>query len=236
MSRAESLPIGWWLVAALVVAALLFSLWPQIDLWVSGLFYRSATGFSMAEVRWIELARNLVWNLSIGMVLLALVGLIAGWARRPLMGQGARVWGFVLALYLLAPILLVNGILKAHWGRARPSETSQFGGSVEFTPALLPADQCQANCSFVSGEVSAATVLMIAMLVLTPTVGRYLPDWLRKTWLFAAYALPFATALQRIASGRHFLSDAVFAGLFTLAVAWMLERLLLQPDSSDKGQ
>jgi membrane-associated phospholipid phosphatase len=44
--------------------------------------------------------------------------------------------------------------------------------------------------------------------------------------LVAALCLPLAVALQRIAAGRHFLSDTVFASLFTLLLALVLSALL----------
>jgi membrane-associated phospholipid phosphatase len=44
--------------------------------------------------------------------------------------------------------------------------------------------------------------------------------------LTAACCLPLAVALQRIAAGRHFLSDTVFAVLFTLLLALGLSLLL----------
>jgi lipid A 4'-phosphatase len=44
--------------------------------------------------------------------------------------------------------------------------------------------------------------------------------------LAAALCLPLAVALQRIAAGRHYLSDTVFALLFTLLLALALSALL----------
>ena len=59
----------------------------------------------------------------------------------------------------LGPGLVVNGILKEHWGRARPRDVTQFGGDRRFTPALVIADQCERNCSFSAGHPSAGFAL-----------------------------------------------------------------------------
>lgn len=215
--------------AALIVSALVFTLWPDVDLWFSGLFYDPAGGFRLAQSPALELWRNLAWNLSIVTFVVALAGLAAGLAGKALFGVAARVWGFVAALYLLGPILLVDRGLKEHWGRARPANVAPFGGPAEFTPALVPSDQCTANCAFVSGEGSAAVALAVAMLAVGPPIRRRLGPRGLRVWYGAAGLIAAGTLLQRIATGRHFLSDSVFATIFVLAIALILRRLILVP-------
>ena len=65
--------------------------------------------------------------------------------------------------FCFGPGLVVNGVLKAFWGRARPSQILEFGGAAQFTPPVQIADQCARNCSFVSGEASGVTMLAIAI-------------------------------------------------------------------------
>jgi lipid A 4'-phosphatase len=221
------------LTMALILSALVFTLWPGVDLWVSGLFYDPVQGFWLARSSLLEAWRDLAWNLSIGMFLLALAGLGFGLFKKRFLGAGVRIWGFIAALYLAGPILLVNAVLKEHWGRARPANSDVFGGSEVFSPALIPSDQCASNCSFVSGEGSAAVTLGIAMLALMPVVQRHLPTWAIKAWRFAAFLIPLATLLQRIATGRHFLSDSAFATLFMLGIALILWRLI--PATAERG-
>lgn len=213
------------LSAATILSAVLFTLWPGIDLWFSGLFHDPQAGFWLARSRLLEFWRDLIWNASIGLFLCALAGLALSLLRRKLLGIGARIWGFVTLLYLLGPILLVNEVLKEHWGRARPANTLPFGGPAEFTPALAPSDQCASNCSFVSGEGSASVALGIAMLALGPTIAARWPG-LRTPWTMLAFCLPLLTLAQRIVTGRHFLSDSVFATVFVLVIALALCPLL----------
>jgi len=220
--RAVAIGLGLLTLAALAV----FVAFPRLDLTVSGWFYRPGDGFWMARITWVEGLRNGIWNLSIATFLMSALALFLSAAGHPIGGTGAREAGFIFLLYLLGPILLVNGILKEYWGRARPVDVAEFGGAAAFTPAWLPADQCASNCSFVSGEGSAAAVLALAFLVLAPRAHRALPRWAFAAYAAAGTLLPAAGLALRLATGRHFLSDTVFAVLLVLALALALHRLL----------
>lgn len=216
-------------LAVLTLAALgVFSAFPAIDLTVSGWFYREGEGFWLAGNPWIEALRNGIWNLSIAVFAFSILALGFALVRRPLLGVDAREAGFIFLLYLLGPILLVNGVFKSYWGRARPVDVAEFGGLAAFTPPWLPADQCVANCSFVSGEGSAATALLLAFVVLAPDAWRILSRRAFAIYVLAGGILPGAGLALRVMTGRHFLSDTVFAVLLVLALGLGLHRLLLK--------
>lgn len=221
------------LLAAHALALVVFQTWPAVDLSVSGWFFDPEAGFRLARKPWLEGARMLVWRLSTAMVVLALAGLALALAGRRLAGIGARLWGFIVLLYLLGPILLVNGILKRFWGRARPADIAEFGGTAHFTPPWPPADECVRNCSFVSGEGAGAMALMISALLVLAALRPRLTPAVHRLGAVLAVALPAAGIGLRIATGRHFLSDMVFAALFVLAIALMLDRFL--PDRRKGG-
>lgn len=218
---------AWWLAAAFAAALGFFWLWPGADLRVSALFYRDGEGFWIGSIPGIETLRNAVWNLSLAVALFALAALALAAARRPAPDFGARAAGFVLLLYVLGPGLLVNAILKNHWGRARPGSIVEFGGTQSFTPPWLPSDQCDRNCSFVSGEGSGAVALAISFVVLAPLARRVLPRMLFPAYAAAGVILPATGLFLRVATGRHFLSDTVFAALLVLAIALALHRWLM---------
>ena len=163
------------LAAGFILAIGLFALWPHLDIRVSGLFYDPAAGFWLAASPCLERLRMVVWHLSTGMVLFSIIALAASLSGRPLPSIQTRQAAFIFLLYLLGPLLLVNGILKSHWGRARPADIVEFGGTRMFSPPYLPADQCASNCSFVSGEGAAAVALAISLYVLAPSVRRAVP-------------------------------------------------------------
>src|SRR5262249_3828415 len=154
------------------------------------------------------LARNL--GLWVGTVLVApavlalLVKLIL--PRRKLFIPGRAVV-FLIGTMILAPGLLVNVLLKDHWGRPRPIDVTQFGGNDQFVAWWDPRGNCPSNCAFVSGDVAGA-FWTIAPAALAP------PQW-RALAYGAAVALGTGMAAIRVMAGAHFLSDVIFAGIFT---------------------
>jgi lipid A 4'-phosphatase len=121
---------------------------------------------------------------------------------------------------------MVELLTKPLWGRARPSQVAEFGGSLPFSPPNELVDFCTRNCAFVSGEVSGATVTALALLLIRVHLRGRLHKTASILLLAVAVCLPLAVALQRVAAGRHFMSDTVFAVLFTLLLALALSALL----------
>ena len=211
------------LSAAGVFFALLFSLFPRIDIRVSGLF-ADQNGFVAPFEHGLDVVRDAAWNFSL--LILFLVTIMLGLTSlRRLTGQriATRVWGFAVLTYILAPGVMANVLLKNHWGRARPRSVTEFGGDLEFTPALQLADQCSRNCSFVSGEASGAVATAIVISILfAPTLGA------RGRWMMLVplWAATMATSALRIIMGGHFLSDVIFAAIFTGIIAMVLALFL----------
>jgi lipid A 4'-phosphatase len=208
------------LCAVLALISCLFVAVPSLDLAVSGLFhdavagfggrYRTALEFVRVAGRWMETA---VLVVAIG----SLAAKMALPATRLLMAPRASL--FLVATFVVGPGLIVNGVLKEYWGRARPREIVEFGGDALFTPAWQMSDACASNCSFVSGEAASA-MWLIALVFVVPLA------WRTAT---ASVALAFAAAvsLNRIAVGGHFLSDVLIAWLLTLIVIVLLHRHIL---------
>ena len=189
------------LLAFLALAALFLAV-PEIDLAVSGLFYRTQEGFFLRDA-WPATALYEATRLLTLLLALGLVGLLvyAHMRRRgPWPARRAPLWFLFLAL-LLGPGLLAHVVLKDHWDRARPRQVEQFGGDRQFSPPLLPTDQCRKNCSFVSGHA-----VMGFYLVAFGFVSRH-----RRTWLLAGLTAGAIIGLVRIVQGGHFLSDVIFA-------------------------
>jgi membrane-associated phospholipid phosphatase len=124
-----------------------------------------------------------------------------------------RATVFLIATMVLAPGLLVNVLLKDHWGRPRPIDVTQFGGNQNFVAWWDPRGNCSSNCSFVSGDVAGA-VWTIAPAALAP------PHW-RALAYAAALALGVGMGTIRVMAGAHFPSDVIFAGIFTYLIVWI---------------
>ena len=218
MARASMIAVLLALVGLSVSAAFVFTFEPGIDLAVSALFF-DGTRFIAANHAGLQMFRELIWWVSIAICLFALFMAVATTLRRSASVRIApRVWWFVVLVYVTGPIVMANLILKDHWGRARPRAVEEFGGDRAFSPALEIVEECARNCSFVSGEASGAvaTALVLSLLI-APALERARAVFHSVVWSVALFA-----SVLRIAMGGHFLSDVVFAGLFTAILTGLL--------------
>lgn len=173
----------------------------NIDLLVAREFYRPGSGFWLSNEAWVQFGYKVFakgWVVALIFLLLLVLSYVPKIAQRWKLKR--RVLVYLLATVLVGPGLLVHNVFKDHWGRARPKSVQEFGGNKHFTPAAVVADQCDKNCSFVSGHVGIAAFLMAGFWVTR-----------RRPWLFAGIALATYVGLVRIVMGAHFLSDVVFA-------------------------
>ncbi|MBI5330281.1 MAG: phosphatase PAP2 family protein [Betaproteobacteria bacterium] len=202
--------------------ALLFLLFPEIDLAVAARFWSPEGGFSGSGSPLLAFVRKPLLDWAVGLALLASVG---GWAWSHLCGapvplvRHRRRLAFLALVLLIGPGLVVNTLFKDQWGRARPHQVQEFGGARDFTPAWVMSDQCQRNCSFVCGDASVGFALLAFGYF-----GRH-----RRAWIGAGLAAGSLLGLMRIAQGGHFLSDVVFSGYAVALVIGLLARWL-KPD------
>jgi lipid A 4'-phosphatase len=217
--RAAAIYIG-----IVVVTSSLFFFFPQVDVATSRLFYNAGTGFVLAD--WppvVVLARSVHWITWCWLVL-AVGG--AAWlflVGRPLWRLDRKALAFLFAALALGPGLLANTLLKDHWGRARPTQIEAFGGLHRFTPAPLPAAECERNCAFVSGHAALGFSLVAFGFLLPP--GRS-----RNRGVAAALGFGALVGFGRIAQGGHFLSDVVYAGLLVFGTTALLYWWIVQCD------
>ncbi|MBT5414563.1 MAG: phosphatase PAP2 family protein [Rhodospirillaceae bacterium] len=202
--------------------AVLLSVEPGLDRWATGLFYDSERGFVASYTEpWITL-RKLLKVAGVGLALVLLASVAHRVLRRSyLWVLDWRAIAYIIAVIALGPGLIVNGVLKEHWGRARPSHTVDFGGAKTYSPPLVIADQCDGNCSFVSGDAAWGFAFV--------TFG-FLGRTRRQRLVGFAGGLAFGTTmgLLRIAQGGHYLSDIFYSGLITVGLAWLLYDLLIR--------
>ncbi len=210
------------LSAACALTALLFITFPKIDIAVSALFASPHGGFPLARHPVLKWLNRLVEYIAItGIVLLPMllaVGLV--W-KRSIFARHIRQVLFLALSLALGPGLVANSLFKNLWGRARPRDIVEFGGTLTFTPPVLVAHQCDTNCSFVSGDTSLAFSLLAVALVL--------PKGWRRPGVVLVLLFGILIGFTRMVQGAHFLSDTVFAGLFMTLVIVVLYRLILEP-------
>lgn len=214
------------LLIALAIAALnglIFGLFPGLDLAVAAYFHgfvdSANNTFALRVYPPIMLARDA--GLWVGVIIIVpvvaalVVKLILPRMRLLISGRAIL---FLMATMALGPGLLVNVVLKDHWGRPRPIDVAEFGGSEHFMPWWKPGGDCPGNCAFVSGDVAGA-FWTIAPAALVP------PQY-RAIAYGAALALGTAMAALRVMVGGHFPSDVIFAGVFTFLIIWLCYALI----------
>ena len=205
------MPRGRVTLACILAVSLLLAFFPRIDLAISGLFYRHAMHFTTPA--WSLLLQK---ALSLFLVV-SMLGVVAvhlyqrRLGRNPGTVSGRKVL-YLFVILILGPGLVVNFAFKDHFGRARPREVAEFGGSRQFTPAFVISHECRRNCSFTSGDAAAA----FFSLALARAFSR------RRVVLATAIGFGAMVSLSRIAVGAHFFSDTVIS----FFVMWILTDVL----------
>lgn len=205
----------------IVVVSLFFLMFPRIDLWASSFFFYGASGFAAQDVPFLREVRHLgpflVRIIAIVSVAVLLLKLLVP-SRPPIMPLRQPV--FLLSTLILGPGVLVNLVLKNNWGRPRPRSVEEFGGELPFQPVWKITDHCDGNCSFTSGEASAA-MWLVSVAFLVPA------SW-RKPVLAFILPLGLILSVNRVAFGGHFLSDTLLSWGLTLLLILAIYRLLYQ--------
>ena len=218
----QAKPAAYVLTGFVVVSvgfAVLLRLVPEIDLWIQGFFYRQGESFFLADAPFAQFFyKGIKWMTPVLVVgLIAVIGLGLSRSLRRITGL-RRPAIVLLACLAIGSGLVVNAVLKDNWGRARPSQITEFGGQKAFTPPFVIADQCARNCSFVAGHPS----ILFAFFGLALFARR------RRALAIATVAVLGGLAgLGRMMQGAHFLSDVLFSGVFMFVTAWLLYRLVM---------
>jgi lipid A 4'-phosphatase len=221
LTHPRTIPI---LLALILVVFVIWMRDPNLDLRLTAAFYNDGH-FQGDAPGLIQTLRTHFWNLSLVVAWLSLGAVLAAYILRwQILWVSRRDWNIILWGFLLGPGLVVNAIFKTFSGRARPRDVLQFGGDQFFTPIGQIANQCARDCSFVSGEVSGTTATCIALwMILSAHAHRLSPEveTLGRCGILAMFVFVF---WQRVASGGHFVSDALLAALFTALIMVILAR------------
>ncbi|MEO0637474.1 MAG: phosphatase PAP2 family protein [Pseudomonadota bacterium] len=217
------------MAALSVVLLVIFRWFPQIDIGISQAFYdpslcTEATGwcapFFGEHDPFLRVFQEsgVFLQRAVGLLMLVL-GARYTWKLRFSLSRirqhpTVRLFCAAALSLFLGPILLVNWILKAFWGRPRPRATDLFMGEQPFILPGTYSDYCLSNCSFVSGEASGA----FWFLALLPLLARFAHRDV--AWAGGALLLVYVSAIafNRVVFGAHYFSDAVMAATFTLLI------------------
>ncbi len=193
---------------------------PPLDIDTLLPFYHPEAGYPWPMAFhpfWSLLYRTAPWltgSLAVAGVALLVIGVVHREEKH------VRVYGlFLLLCVALGPGLIINMVLKDHWGRPRPRQLVEFGGRLEYRQPLLPAcASAGIPCkSFPCGHCSVGYLHGAGWWIWR----RRYPRWGAAS-LALGLTLGTLLGLERMAAGAHFLSDAVWSALIVYGVAHCL--------------
>ena len=135
------------------------------------------------------------------------------------------------ALAVALPMIIGAGLLtitffKEHWGRPRPRQVEQFGGTQAFRPFYVPSlsKPPVPSKSFPSGHSTCGFYFFIFFFL----GRRFQNRLLESIGLLAAFGLGIFLCITRIVQGGHFLSDTLFAAFLMWETAYFVDWLVFE--------
>jgi len=197
-----------------------FIAYPATDLVITNYFYDFTTvSFPLRENPFIKSINKGTEYVAALIVLIPLI--LAAYNRfthKKICSITPRIAIYIILCVAIGPGLLVNEVFKNNWGRARPVQIEEFGGTKKYSPPLTPSNQCPKNCSFTSGDASVGFVLVALA---------FLARKRRGLWIALAMSTGLLIGLVRIVQGAHFFSDVLYSGILVYGSARALHYLII---------
>lgn len=210
-------------IAAIMSISIAAWLQPNLDTSIASFFYCPIEGFWLARDPILKTLRS-AGRMVPTIIIVWVVALIAIRLFR------GRAWQwptdtnlvFLTGAFAIGPGIVVNLILKEHWGRSRPEAMEAFGGKAQYTSPWWPWGECATNCSFVSGEASTAMVLIAFAFICHHAF--------RQPIIAAVTVWTLVISANRMAMGAHFFTDVVISALLTLLIVLVLKATVIDAD------
>lgn len=211
-------------VIPLLLALLILPYTPLIDLAIENYFYQHgndpATHF-MTSPFLDFMYQKAVWVPNFFAIAAFFALFVKKWRKPALV---------VVLTMIVGCGLITHAMLKDYWGRPRPKQIEQFGGSQTYKAVWQPNffHQTEPSKSFVCGHCSVG-FLFFSLVVL----GQRLRS---RKLLYAGWflAITFGGLLSytRMAQGGHFFSDCLFAALVLWWSALMMDWLVYADENT----
>lgn len=220
--------------AAWVFLLLLIALYTPFsgeeDLAVAHYFYDSLQQFSAAP--WLSFVYD--YGIIPAWIVVGAAGLVLSLSFFNTSWQEWRRPALVLILTLgIGSGIIVHAILKEHWGRPRPKQVIEFGGTQHFRPYYSPQfHPPQPSKSFPCGHCSMGFFFFTLMHL----GAHYRNRRLYLAGLLLTLVLGGVLSYARLAQGGHFLSDVLASALIMWLTSLLCCRVLLQHTDSHLGE
>jgi membrane-associated PAP2 superfamily phosphatase len=209
-----------WLIPVTLLAGLTVPFFTgDLDLAVSARFYVPGVGWPTGgEAPWKTLYDYGVlpaWIIALSALVVFLASFGSARAR-----PHRRAMVFLVLAMVIGPGVIVNDVFKEQWGRPRPKDVVEFGGTRAYVHPWVKSPRENGN-SFVSGHAATGFYLLTPWFLLR----RRRPQQ-ALVWLVAGIAYGALVGAARITQGAHFLSDVLwslgFVYLTGLALSYAL--------------
>ena len=208
------------LLISFIIFSLIFIFFPQIDIFVAKLFYNPDSFYSFAfyKTPLEQFLYHSVKPIVIVIILSSLcIYLFNKLMKKHIFNLNTKAMIFIILTVSIAPGLIVNAILKENWGRPRPAQIKELGGTMNFSPAFIPTKQD--GYSFSSGHTAAAFSLIGFALLAKKR---------KKFYLTLVFVYGVVISLTRMAVGGHFLSDVVTSFFIVYITTLILYGLIIK--------
>ena len=190
-----------------------FTVMPDFDLGVSHYFYDSSSGKFLGNIYKIfsytqDFTSIVAFTIAISLISIVGYCLIF---KKEFLRQRWKVYVFLLIAFILGPGLMVNIVLKDNWGRPRPRQIVEFGGSNDYRSPFDPSFVRKSGSSFVCGDASVGFFFFSLALLSR-----------KRKWLWLSCIAGALIGSGRILQGAHFFSDVLFSGW----VVWFCSHIL----------
>jgi len=212
-----------------ILALILFTAFPSLDLATSHLFYSEGQGFVYRKAIISQMIYYSVrfFTLSISMVCLFVIfydtlrrffpAILQKFFDkiRALIKFSRKQMIYLLLVIVITPGILVHWVMKPVWDRARPVNITEFGGEKQYTQ-FFHLRAGQDGNSFPSGHASMAFALVAFAYIVS--------ERNRSRVFNITMAYGVIASLCRVVQGGHYLSDVTFSALLTLFTVVLVKR------------
>ena len=221
-SRSSWFPDLLW-VGLIAAAATIPFLNSSLDLRIAALFYHAGADYPWPhefDRGWRALYTFGTWPALI--TALSGLALLVAALYRPNLARWRRHAALIFLTLVLGPGLFVNTIFKDHWGRPRPRQVTELGGTMTYR-CFHERGVAGRGKSFPCGH-SSMGYYFVVFFFLTRRRHR------RLAFLILTGAMAYGTLIgvARMAAGAHFASDVLWSAFFPAAVAWLLYYVILR--------
>lgn len=190
------------------------------DVEISHFFYQEGKFQSNPFWNWIYIyALWPAWILAFG----ALIGFLLSFCHKYTSWRAPCI--YLLLTFGIGSGCIIHAVLKDHWGRPRPRQVIEYGGTQPFRPYYNPNfTQPEPSKSFACGHASLG-YYFFALAFLGKIFQSRSIFW---GGVVTAWSLGILLSITRIAQGGHFLSDTIASALIMWLTAWGLAYWLLK--------